>query len=121
MSYKELIEDVYPEIANRSNETDWMNSRAILTTTNKEVTNFNDTATSLFPGSFNEFLSADTIEQGNDNGSYWPTEFLNKIEISGLPPHRLVLKENMPVMLLRNICPSDGLCNGTRLTIKRFR
>jgi len=120
-TYKELIEDVYPEIANRSNETDWMNSRAILTTTNKEVTNFNDTATSLFPGSFNEFLSADTIEQDNDNGSYWPTEFLNKIEISGLPPHRLVLKENMPVMLLRNICPSDGLCNGTRLTVKRFR
>ncbi len=45
----------------------------------------------------------------------------HKIEISGLPQHRLVLNENMPVMLLRNICPSDGRCNWTRLTIKRFR
>ena len=31
--------------------------------------------------------------------------------------HRLVLKERMPLMLLRNLSPPDGLCNGTRLIL----
>ncbi|KAK9677012.1 hypothetical protein RND81_11G116000 [Saponaria officinalis] len=35
-------------------------------------------------------------------------------------PHNLILKENCPVILLRNILPSFGLCNGTRLLCYRF-
>ncbi|KAI9244699.1 hypothetical protein BDA99DRAFT_448323, partial [Phascolomyces articulosus] len=37
----------------------------------------------------------------------------------GLPTHRLVLKENMPIMLIRNI-NQEGLCNGARLIYYRF-
>ena len=37
----------------------------------------------------------------------------------GLPPHELKLKKNMPVMLLRNLDPRAGLCNGTRLIVQR--
>ena len=29
------------------------------------------------------------------------------------------LKPNMPIMLLRNLDPHAGLCNGTRLVVKR--
>ena len=49
-----------------------------------------------------------------------PGEFLNKLSPSGVPPHRLALKKGIPVMLMRNIDPSGGLCNGTRLIIKEM-
>src|SRR5664279_2998644 len=39
----------------------------------------------------------------------------------GLPPHLLKLKINCPVILLRNIDPANGLCNGTRLVVRGFQ
>ena len=46
-----------------------------------------------------------------------PTEFLNSQVVTGLPPHELVLKPNMPIMLMRNLNPAAGLCNGTILVV----
>lgn len=37
-----------------------------------------------------------------------------------MPPHKLILKIGQPVMLLRNVSPSEGLCNGTRLICRKF-
>ncbi|XP_046683580.1 uncharacterized protein LOC124369583 [Homalodisca vitripennis] len=45
---------------------------------------------------------------------HFPTEFLNSLKSSGLPPHKIVLKVGCPVILLRNLNPPK-LCNGTRL------
>ena len=50
----------------------------------------------------------------------YPTEFLNSRTMSGVPPHELRLKVNCPIMLLRNVDPTNGLCNGTRLRCIRF-
>ncbi|XP_060207250.1 uncharacterized protein LOC132635050 isoform X2 [Lycium barbarum] len=47
-------------------------------------------------------------------------EFLNSIKCSGIPNHSITLKVGVPVMLLRNIDQSSGLCNGTRLIITRL-
>ncbi|KAL6574841.1 hypothetical protein OROMI_012126 [Orobanche minor] len=47
-------------------------------------------------------------------------EFLNSISASGVPSHILNLKVGVPVMLMRNIDHSSGLCNGTRLIITRL-
>uniref|UniRef100_A0A453SFI6 DNA helicase Pif1-like 2B domain-containing protein n=1 Tax=Aegilops tauschii subsp. strangulata TaxID=200361 RepID=A0A453SFI6_AEGTS len=44
-------------------------------------------------------------------------EFLNILPFPGIPYHELKLKVGISVMLLRNINQSDGLCNGTRMTI----
>jgi len=49
-----------------------------------------------------------------------PVEYLNSITLSGIPPHKLTLKEGAVVMLMRNLNPSLGLCNGTRLICKSF-
>ena len=43
------------------------------------------------------------------------TEYLNTLRPNGFPQHMLNLKSGMPLMLLRNLNPRQGLCNGTRL------
>lgn len=45
---------------------------------------------------------------------------MNRLNISGLPPHQLNLKIGAVVMLLRNMNPSKGLMNGTRMKVLRM-
>ena len=49
-----------------------------------------------------------------------PVEYLNSLNLSGIPPHKLTLKKGAVIMLMRNLNPSLGLCNGTRLICKSF-
>ncbi|KEH23601.1 PIF1-like helicase [Medicago truncatula] len=42
-------------------------------------------------------------------------EFLNSIAQGSIPPYILKVKKGAPLMLLRNIDPIYGLCNGTQL------
>ena len=68
---------------------------------------------------------ADTVknDDGTDNlyNNSYPTEFLNSININGIPLHKLELKERALVMLLRNIDVNSGLCNGTTTKILKFQ
>ncbi|WVZ90211.1 hypothetical protein U9M48_036533, partial [Paspalum notatum var. saurae] len=70
------------------------------------------------------YLSSDSLvepskEQGNLDLLY-PVEFLNSLQFKGIPPHKLVLKIGSPVMLLRNLNQSTGLCNGTCLIVTQL-
>ena len=49
----------------------------------------------------------------------YPTDFLNSLTLSGLPPHEMELKVGCPVILSQNLNagPSNGLHNGTRMII----
>ncbi|XP_021985738.1 uncharacterized protein LOC110881911 [Helianthus annuus] len=49
----------------------------------------------------------------------YSSDVLNGLKISGLPNHRLILKVDVPIMLLRNIDQQNGLCNDTRLWITK--
>jgi hypothetical protein len=57
-------------------------------------------------------------EAVDDPHNYYPQEFLNTLTPNGLPPHVLKLKIGCPVILLRNLDPANGLCNGTRLVVR---
>ena len=52
--------------------------------------------------------------------SLYPTEFLNTISISGLPPHKLTLKIGQPIMMLRNLNPNEGQLSGKVVYIPRM-
>lgn len=70
------------------------------------------------------FKSVDeAIIDDNADQLYMPTEYLNSLTPSGMPPHELHVKKGAILMLLRNLDVNNGLCNGTRLkvdTIGRF-
>ena len=66
-----------------------------------------------------EFKSIDSIDSEDpEEIANFPTEFLNSLSVSGLPPHELKLKMGAIVILLKNIDSSKGLCNGTRLIVR---
>lgn len=78
----------------------------------------------MCPGTSVSYLSTDSIIPNAstqvDTHALYPSEYLNMLNFNGLPPHRLELKTNSPIILLRNLNPTDGLCNGTRLIVTKL-
>ena len=77
------------------------------------------------PGEKRIYLSADSIinELGADSDRHpppIPVEFLRDLNPAGFPPGELTLKIGCPLILLRNIAPSQGLCNGTRMILTQM-
>ena len=105
---------MFPDIETQFTTPGWFEGRSILAPTNKEVDSVNDMMQDWLPGSGIKLSSADTLENPNDSFRF-NTEYLNTLKPNGFPQHMLDLKPDMPLMLLRNIDPSQGLCNGTRL------
>jgi ATP-dependent DNA helicase PIF1 len=117
-SVKELIECVFSNIEHKYSDHDWLSERAILCPRNVEVNSVNAQVQNLIPGHTVTYCSVDKVLDENQATEY-PVEFLNSIELSGLPSHELVLKKGTPIMLLRNLDP-PVLCNGTRLCVKNL-
>ena len=72
-----------------------------------------------FPDDEHVFYSFDSVEDDTHNS--YPLDFLNSLTPNGLPPHQLKVKKNCPVILLRNLDPHHGLCNGTRMVVRSFK
>ena len=115
----ELIWKVFSDIENQFKDKSWLYSRAILAPTNEVVESINNKILAMIPGTAREYKSTDqTVEP--DQMVEFPPEFLNSQNPSGLPPHNLKLKQFAEIMLLRNLNPTLGLTNGTRLQVKRL-
>jgi len=72
-----------------------------------------------FSGKQKVFYSFDSVN--DDSRNNYSLDFLNSITPNGLPPHELKVKKNCPVILLRNLDPHNGICNGTRLVVRGFQ
>ncbi|XP_022874217.1 uncharacterized protein LOC111393046 [Olea europaea var. sylvestris] len=95
-----------------------MVNRVILTPTNECVDYINGLLFEQIPDqSFTYYSFDETIEKLEQN---LHEDFLNTLTPYGISPHELELKMNCPVMLLRNINPSEGLCNGTQFICRKF-
>ncbi|KAG2658350.1 hypothetical protein PVAP13_1KG350610 [Panicum virgatum] len=119
-----LIDSTYPDFQRRFQDADYIKERAILATTNEIVDEINDYMVKLLPNQEREYLSADTISKcidaPNDAQVLYHVDYLNTLNSNNFPPHRLLLKVGVPIMLLRNLNQSLGLCNGTRLIVTQL-
>jgi hypothetical protein len=119
-----LINSVYPGIEHGHKSAEYFLDRTILACRNDEVDDINEAVLAMFPGVAQTLLSADSVqtqdEAVNDYQPY-PVEYLNSLRASGLPLAKLTLKPGCPIMLLRNLDPSKGLCNGTRMILNQIR
>ena len=116
---KKLADHVYPALREHFGKSGWLDGRAILAPTNKQVDQLNDLIADTFPGNPVALHSSDEVINPNDFQRY-NAEYLNTLSTSGLPNHRIFLKPGMPLMLMRNLNPKMGLCNGTRLIFDKI-
>jgi hypothetical protein len=120
----DLIEEVYGDLDGMSPDqrAERITKCAILAPLNSCVDALNDMITEQYklpdeqgnPATERIFYSADSARDCQPN--LYPTEFLNKLEFSGVPPHVLRLRLGSPIILLRNM--ASGLANGTRMLVK---
>ena len=112
---KQIYSDLHENVSNPS----WLCGRAILAPTNKEVDTIYDLMEGWIPGQVQHLSSSDQLEE-YDHVMRYNIEYINTLCPSGFPRHFLSLKPGMPLMLLRNLSPKEGLCNGTKLIFIRF-
>jgi hypothetical protein len=77
-----------------------------------DLTTLDDT-----PAQHRTYHNTDFVVQCEQRGVY-PIEFINSLNMLGVPSHTLTLQEGCPVILLWNM--SSGLANGTRLIMVKL-
>ncbi|CEP13636.1 hypothetical protein [Parasitella parasitica] len=119
-----FIEDIYPKQVLQSpiQNSVFFKERAILCSKNTTVEETNAKVLRNVAGDIVTLFSTDTVQSditGSSMGDV-PEEYLHSLTPSGLPPSKLELKVGLPIMLLRNLNPERGLCNGTRCIIHQI-
>ena len=115
----DAISYTFEDIRRKSSSENWIDFvaiRAILATKNEVVDAINDICLNKMDNEEIIIPSADSTVDPGDAALY-PVEYINTLQTSGIPPHRLRLKKNAVIMLMRNLNIREGLCNGTRLII----
>ncbi|KAK7282459.1 hypothetical protein RIF29_11258 [Crotalaria pallida] len=118
----EAIFDVaFPDIFSNFGYAAYLKDRAILAPTLEIVEQVNNFIMNKLPGEEREYLSSDSVDTHgqpyNIAAQVVPPAILNDLKVYGLPNHSLTLKVGTPIMLLRNLDQTAGLCNRTRLIV----
>ena len=102
-----VIDDIYgKEIV----DINILHNRCILTPLNDHALKINEDVLNRMPGEMKTYLSVDFVDSKDpDDQVQFPTEFLNTLTPSGMPPHVLNLKVGAPIMLIRNLSRCSGL------------
>jgi hypothetical protein len=112
-----LIDTIYPHLPQNTGSAAYFSERTILSSKNDDVDDLNHFILDRLPGEEKVLHSVDTVVQSGseDEGQLmYPVEYLNSINCSGLPLAHLRLKVGCPIMVLRNLDPGSGVCNGSR-------
>ena len=88
--------------------------RAVLVVTNHQVNALNTIAMQKLNSLAVKLESTDKCTDPRHELRFNP-EYLHTLTPDGFPPHTLMLKPGVPLILLRNLNPKQGLCNGTKL------
>ena len=117
-SIDSLLSAIYPGLNildPRADNDEWFSNCTILCPRNTSVDELNLKCLNVLKGDIHTFHSADnTVLDENETGDFqYPVEYLNSINGSGLPLSNLKLKIGAPIMILCNLDPAAGVCNGT--------
>ena len=123
-----LIQSIFPDVEDGFQEQGYFNSHSILTLRNNVVNDFDALIAQRITKENFTYLSADSVAPKDDQAIPYSAEFLNFLTPPGIPPHVLKLKVGVPVIVLGRCArycaryrdPSSGLCNGTRLIVRRL-
>ncbi|XP_058784405.1 uncharacterized protein LOC131659195 [Vicia villosa] len=111
--------DFPPDFLDNYRDYNYMKNMAILASTIDMVDKINDHVLALMPGDLRDYYSSDAVDHSEihdkDMLDVLTPEFLSSLKNSRLPNHHIKLNIDTPIMLMRNIDQSEGLCNGTRL------
>ncbi|KAJ8896515.1 hypothetical protein PR048_001859, partial [Dryococelus australis] len=89
-SNTELIQKVFPNVAQNHRAHIWLSERAILAAKNVDVNELNFKIQNEIAGELRTYKSVDSATNQDDVN--YPPEFLNSLVLPGLPPHNLQLK-----------------------------
>lgn len=112
--FQHLIDFVYPDILTAAPSE--FADRGILSPTNASTDEINGHILHLLPNQMHSLTSANTIIKSNPNDveEVSSVEFLQKIDVPGVPPHKLDLKVGCIVMFIRNVNFDSGIVNGRK-------
>jgi hypothetical protein len=118
---RQLIRATFPNIDSPTLTPDIFSNSAILCPLNVDVNKINELATDMLHArETHTYTSVDYTDVNPDQAVHFQPEFLNTLDISSLPPHRLSLKVGQPIILLRNVSTKRGMCDGTRLQVTKL-
>lgn len=95
-------------------------NKAILAPLNINVEEINTKVLNMLPTGEKEYTAtnyADTQQANQPDPELCTPEYLATLNPTELQPHKLKLKVNAIIMLIRNLNVNQGLCNGTRLRV----
>ncbi|GFW32993.1 ATP-dependent DNA helicase [Trichonephila clavipes] len=116
-SEDELIDQVFPNMQQHILGEKWLCERTTMAPKNEAVVKINIKilCEREIASETSVYNPIDTVMSSDDTTSY-PVEFLNSLDLSGVPLHKLEWKVGVPILLMRNL-DAPKLCNGTRLRI----
>jgi hypothetical protein len=113
-----IVREVYGYLPDTNDDPDLLADRAILCPLNTQVDRVNTFCLEQIPGEIVSLYSADKVVSSDEKvRDFYPVEYINSIEASGIPYHLLHLKKGCIVMCLRNVIPEAGCYNGTRMIV----
>ncbi|CAN6720129.1 unnamed protein product [Malus baccata var. baccata] len=103
---KVMVSVVYTDFMTNFQDLPYLKERVIVAPRNDTAAKINDFLLGMVPSESRTYLSFDSVSSSTENlenlDVLYPTEFLNQLDLPGLPHHKLVLKVGPPMMLIRN-------------------
>jgi ATP-dependent DNA helicase PIF1 len=128
-SLRRLIRTIYPDHQRHFGNAMYFMQCNILAPKNINIDEVNNAILESLSKELHTYLSANFLTPTKEGASaatrvsmdsLYPVEFLNILQFHGIANHKLKLKVGVPILLLHNLNQSIGLCNGTRLIVKRL-
>eukprot|EP00794_Sanderia_malayensis_P013295 gene13295-biopygen10606 len=125
-SFQNLMNSIYPQAesadAHLLLDPNTMSERCCLTPKNEFSHHIKELILQRLPTPRKHYLSIDKVETDDpEEAAAYPMVFLNAQTPGGMPLHSLQLKVGATIILLRNINPVKGLCNGTQLIVRDLK